>query len=207
MLLLKPSNVTPPDGFTFKFQDGHVVRANGRDDWFAKIAKYAIDNGYEIPSHEVAENQLCRRLSGEWCIGGGAHSFINTRFTFDDFLRGTKVLTSFSISGQVVSKEVAEERALICSRCVANVRVPGCSTCNAMANVVMDAKGGKTTKQDHRLEACGVCKCSNQAQVWVPAEFLAKGVNEEMMATYKEIEESDGCWKYREIVDFQSQTA
>jgi hypothetical protein len=202
MLRLKPSNVTPPDRFTYRFpQDGFLAIHPDRGGWFAMIDKHYKDNGYEKPENwrEIAEEQLCRRLSGEWCEGGGPHSFINTRFTLDDFFRGTKVLGSFALSGEVVSPEIAESRALICSRCVANVTVPGCSSCTGMANIVADAKGAKATKYDYLLKACGVCHCSNEAQVWIPAEFLAKGVTNEMMETYSEIDATDGCWKYQAI--------
>lgn len=202
MLRLKPSNTTPPDKFTYRFpQDGFLASHIDRQGWFEAIDKHYKDNGYERPENwkEIAEDALCRRLSGEWCTGGTPHSFVNTRFTLDDFLRGTKVLASFALTGQVVAPEVAESRALICSRCPVNVRVPGCAACTGMANAVGDAKGARSTPYDHLLQACGICHCSNEAQIWIPAEYLAKGVTSEMMATYAEINESSGCWKYREI--------
>ncbi len=198
----------PPDLYQYRFpEDRFLVTAYDYDSWIAQIKKHAVDNEYPIPSNEECENQLCRRLSGEWCIGGGPHSFVNTRFTLNDFIRGTKVLASFALSGNVVSKEVSESRALICSRCPINVRVPGCASCSQMANVVGDVKGAQTTKYDNLLEACGICHCSNQAAVWIPAEYLAKGVTPEMMQTYKEIDEVDGCWKYRELIDLAANQA
>ncbi len=198
MLQLKPNNVTPPDKFTFRFpQDGFLASHIDRLEWFAVIDKHYKDNGYEQPSdwREIAENALCRRLSGEWCIGGSAHSFINTRFTFDDLLRGAKT----ALTGTIVDQETANQRALICSRCVANVPVPGCSACSGLANLVSSLKGAKKTPYDNLLKACGVCLCANEAQVWYSAEDLANDVTPEMMATYREIAESDGCWKYDEI--------
>jgi len=126
---------------------------------------------------------------------GSPHSFINTRFTFDDLLRGAKT----ALTGTIIDQQTAEQRALICSRCVANVTVPGCSACSGLSNLVASLKGAKKTPYDHLLKACGVCLCANEAQVWYSAEDLAKGVTPEMMATYKEIAESDGCWKYDEI--------
>lgn len=205
MLRLKPSDVTPPDKYTYRFpQDGFTAVANTLDGWFAAIDKHYKDNQYDQPGNwkEIAEDALCRRLSGEWCIGGTPHSFINTRFTMDDFLRGTKVLGSFALSSaEVVSPQVAEQRALICSRCPVNVPIPGCSACTTMADVVAAAKGARGTKYDHLLRACGVCHCSNEAQIWLPAEFLAKGVTPDMMKTYREIDESNECWKYKALRD------
>lgn len=198
MLKLKQSNVTPPDKFSYRFpQDGFLAIAFDRDAWFLAIDKHYKDNGYEQPENwrEIAEDALCRRLSGEWCVGGGPYSFINTRFTFDDVLRGARTV----LTGTIVDRQTAEQRALICSRCVANVTVPGCSGCSGLANLVASIKGAKNTSYDHLLKACGVCHCANEAQVWYAAEDLAAGVTPEMMATYKEIAEQDGCWKYDAI--------
>lgn len=200
MLRLRPSNTTPPDKYEYKFpQDQYVSRAYDYGAWLDDIRKHATDNGYPVPSVEEVENQLCRRLSGEWCTGGSTNSFIKTRFTLDAAIRGTKVLSSFMVKGEIVSKEISEQRALICSRCVANVSVPGCSSCKGMANIIADAKGKETTKYDHLLKMCGVCLCSNEVQAWVPVKFLAKGVTPEMMETYREIDECDGCWKYKSL--------
>lgn len=196
MLRLKPGNTTVPDKFQFKFPDGHIVFAIGRQEWRDKINAYATDNNYPIPSDETIEDQLCRRLSGEWCIGGTESSFINPRFTLNDFLRGMEVLSSFAIGGEVVSQEVADARALTCSRCVANMEVPGCSSCTGMANAIASMKGAKSTKYDHLLKNCAICHCHNQCQVWIPAEYLAKGVTPEMMAQFREIPD---CWKGKEV--------
>lgn len=199
MLSLKPNNVTPPDKYTWKFpQDGWVAAAFDKDDWFRQIDKHYKDNDYIQPDNwkEIAENDLCRRLSGEWCSGGDEYSFIDTRFTLQDFINGTKVLTSLLLHGEVVSAKIAEERALICSRCPLNVPVPGCRTCSAIANVIGDFQGKGTTKYDYLLKACGVCKCANEVAVWVPARDLAKGVDEKSMKKYRKVEE---CWKWKEI--------
>ena len=201
MLRLKQSNVTVPDKFTFTFhQDGYVSRAIDKESWFADIDKHYKDNGYPQPDNwkELAEDQLCRRLSGEWCDGGDEHSFIKTRFTFDDFVRGSAVLGSVMMSDDaIVDQQTAENRAMICSRCVANVDVPGCKSCFAMANLVGELKGKKTTRYDHLLKACGVCHCSNEAQIWVKGEHLKKGATDDMMKTYAQIPD---CWKYAEVV-------
>jgi hypothetical protein len=192
MLRLRDSNQTPPDKFTFLFPDGHTVHAFGKDEWREKIVKYATDNNYAIPTVEQAEDQLCKRLSGEWCVGGDEHSFVSHRFTFDDFLRGMKTLGEFVVNGEVVSQDVAESRTLICSRCVHNVSIPGCSTCVGLANAVVAIKGAKSTKHDHLMKVCSVCLCSNEAQAWVPPEILAKSTTPEMTEKYKRV---PMCWK------------
>lgn len=192
MLKLRPGNTTCPDKYRFVFQDGHTVHAFGRDEWRDKIVKYATDNNYPIPTVEEAEDQLCRTLSGEWCVGGDEYSFVSNRFTFDDFLRGMKTLTQFFVKDEVVSQDVAESRALICSRCVMNMSIPGCGACAGLVNSVMAIKGAKSTKHDHLLKSCGICLCSNEAQVWVPIERLAKSTTPKMLEKYKRV---SMCWK------------
>ena len=197
MLRLRDSNVTPPDKFRYKFPDGHTVDAFGKDEWREKIIKYATDNQYPVPTTEEAEDQYCRTLSGEWCSGGDEYSFVSNRFTFDDFIRGMKTLGEFVLKGEVVSQEVAEARGTVCSRCVLNMDVPGCSSCSGMANAVVAIKGAKTTKVDHLLKACGICKCANEAKVWLPIEIIAKSTTPEMMEQYKRVSE---CWQKDELL-------
>ncbi len=197
MLRLRPSDQTVPDKFRYKFPDGYVVHAFGRDEWCEKIVKYATDNNYPIPTVEEAEDQLCRTLSGEWCSGGDEYSFVSNRFTFDDFLRGMKTLGEFVVKGEIVSQEVAEARALVCSRCVLNMTIPGCHSCVGLANAVVAIKGAKSTKHDHLLKSCGICLCANEAQVWLPIESLSKSTTPEMLEKYKRVSE---CWKKNELL-------
>ncbi len=192
MLKLRPSNETPPDKFRFRFGDGHTVHAFDRPDWIEKTHKYALDNNYPVPTVEEMEDQLCRTLSGEWCSGGDEYSFVSPRFTFDDFLRGMKTLSEFFVKDEVIDQGTAEARSLICSRCVLNMKIPGCHSCKGMVDSVMVIKGAKSTKHDHLLESCGICKCHNSAQIWMPIENLAKSTSPEMREKYKRVSE---CWK------------
>jgi hypothetical protein len=196
MLKLRPSNVTPPDKFRYLFHDGHIEHAFGHQEWIDKVTKYANDNNYPVPTIEEMEDQYCRTLSGEFCTGGDEYSFVTNRFTFDDFLRGMKTLVEFFVKDQVVSQQTAEARALICSRCVLNMSIPGCGSCAGLANAVVAIKGAKTTKHDHLLKSCGICLCANEAQIWLPIESLAKSTTPEMREKYNRVDE---CWKRKEM--------
>lgn len=202
-LRLLPGNTTPPDWFRKTFrEDGHTVRALDYDSWIAAINKHVRDNGYDPAAHtpEICEHELCMLLPSGWCRwddGSEPTRFINTRFTIGDFIHGTEVLGSFITSGDpVVSQELAESRAKTCASCYANINIPGCSPCMAIANRVAAFTGGKTTQSDQHLAACAVCHCSNQAQVWIPAKHLAKGVTPDMMELYQQI---PWCWKGAEL--------
>lgn len=207
MLKFREGLPTPPDKYQFWFaQDGFTARGMDKGEWLLAVKKHYDDNEYPLPENwrEIAEDQNCRKLSGEWCTGGDEHTFINTRFTIDDFRRGTAVLSGFVLSDdKVVPQEVAEQRALICSRCPFNVDVPGCGACTGMVNAVMAIKGAKKTKYDHLLKACGVCHCSNEAQVWAPIEHLAKGVTPNMLETYKQVPWE--CWKKTDLLTMPTQ--
>jgi len=200
MLRLRPSNQTPPDKYRYKFHDGHIEHGFGHQEWIDKVTKYATDNGYPVPTIEEMEDQLCRTLSGEWCTGGDEYSFVTNRFTFDDFLRGMKTLGRFVLKDQIVHQDIAEARATVCSRCVLNMDIPGCHSCKGLADTVVAVKGAKTTKVDHLLKSCGICLCSNEAQVWLPIETLDKATDDEMMEKYNRVNE---CWKKNELLAFR----
>lgn len=198
-LRLLESNVCPPDKFRYRFEeDGHWIRSFSKDAWLAAIRKHAVDNGYEIPTQEEVEDQLCRSLNGEWCQyadGAPVKEGINARFTINDIVNGTRVFISFAAAGApLVSQEEAEARALVCSRCFLNTDVPGCGTCHQLANLVTEACGARKTESDALLKACSWCKCSAQANVWMPTTISGVGVTDHMLDLAP-----SWCWKANSI--------
>lgn len=198
-----PRLETPPDQFRYTFpEDGHTVRCYSKEGWFSEIRQHYVRNGYPIPPDwkEIAENQLCQLLPHSWCEyvdGGTPVSFVDTRFKLEDFIHGTTVLGSWKLSGDPpVDAKLAESRALTCSRCYLNVSIPGCGACHQVANYVAEASGGKTTKSDAALRACGVCHCSNAAAVHVPIQHLEKGISDVQMEQFRRV---PWCWRWQEI--------
>ena len=198
-LKLRPSNVTPPDKFLFVVpEDGQKIESFDREGWFLKIADHYRWNGYHLPEDykAIAENQLCQRLSGDWCeyeTGENYMGGINVRFGLDDMIAGTRVLASFTLGGmKTVEQSVAEERALTCSRCYMNMPIPGCSACFGLLNIIAEVVGNKSTASDASLKQCAICKCSNRAQVFVTGEDLVKGVSPEQREQFSRVE---FCWK------------
>ncbi len=190
---------SPPDKWRYVFlQDGYLIHSYSYTDWVLRVKQHAINNGYPVPSVEDMEDQVCRTLNGEWCHyedGTPAGEGISTRFELSDLMNGTKVLLSFIASGApIVSREVAEERALTCSRCYLNMSIPGCGTCHGIANLVAEACGARKTSSDHLLKACAWCKCSAQANVWIPTEISGAGVSDAMLTTAPSF-----CWKANSI--------
>ena len=134
-------------------------------------------------------------------------TYLDTRYDIKDVVRATKVFGSFVASGmKLVDQPLAESRADTCARCPANVQVAGCSSCVGMVEVVASVTGTKKTRADAMItnRSCAWCKCATKAQVWMPAETLAKGVTQEMLDSnpFKE-----HCWKFQEITALQAEKA
>lgn len=199
---------TPPEQFRTTFQeDGHTVRSYSKEGWLSQVRAHYERNGYQMPSDwkEQAEHKLCQLLPAGWCeyvTGEQPQHFVDLRFTLNDFIHGTKVVGSWILSGDPpVDAKLAEERALICSRCHFNVSIPGCGACHQMANYVAEASGGRTTKSDAALKACGICHCSNAAAVHVPIKHLAKGITGAQREQFNAV---PWCWRARELEELNA---
>ena len=157
----------------------------------------------------IAEDALCRVLPPGHCTyadGKQPGVFVDIRMTEDDWRRGMDVLESVvaqhvkslfdAEATPLVDQSTAETRARICASCPANVMIRGCSACMGMANWIVKIRGNAKTESDGVLAQCGVCHCSNKAQVWVKAETLAKGVTPEMLEKFKSL---PWCWKGKEL--------
>lgn len=195
---VKPPNLTPPDRYRFTFPGGHVEKADDRNEWFRAIARFAKDNDITLPEdwQEQAEDQLCRVLPPGWCRyedGTVPGTFIDVRMTVDDLERGTGILVELATHPDpLVDQAEAERRARICAACVANVEVSGCFSCKQIVDFIFRVKGARKTEADSALRSCGVCKCSNRAQVWVKPELLEKRITPEHREQYALLSH---CWK------------
>lgn len=205
MSLLKiiKHNVSPPDKFFYIVpEDRWKIETFAISDLLSQVKAHYERNGYILPENwqAVIEDQNCQRLSGEWCQYETGEDFmdgVNARFGIEDIVNGTRVLASFTLDGaNVVDKDLAESRARTCSRCFMNLPLSGCVACYQLLNVVAMVTGTRGTSEDANLKTCAICHCSGKAQVWVPAEHLAKGVTPEQMRQFKRV---PMCWKWKEI--------
>lgn len=199
----------PPDQYRYRFrEDGCLIKCFSYGGWLERIRAHREFNGYPEPDDwkEEAEDQLCRLLPPGWCrqvTGEPPEWYLNSRLSMDDVLRGTRVLVSFVSNGaHIVDKAVASARGAICAGCPFSAHVEGCGPCVGLSNLIAEVAGSQSLPSDAVLEnkSCLVCKCSARAQIWVPIEFLEKGVTEEMLAQFP----ADYCWKRRETIDFRS---
>jgi hypothetical protein len=200
LLKFRSVKVAPPDKFQYIIpEDGTKYEGFDIDSVvFQAQEHYRRHEHYLKPTNlrELLEDQNCQRLSGEWCEYENGEQFmdgVDARFGIEDVVNGTKVLASFTLGGmETVTQEVAEERAKTCARCFMNSQVPGCSACFQLLNVVAMVKGDRSTKEDHALKSCLICKCSLKAAVWVPGEHLMKGTTPQQERQFERI---PWCWK------------
>ncbi len=194
-------SLVPPDMYRAVMPDGTVIRSAGRANWFYEISEHYRRNGYTLPENwrEYYEDRLCKILPPGFCVNECGHT-VNSqdiRITADDLKHGAHVLWEISRSPDpLVDKELACKRAATCAACVANIHVEGCLSCFQLSNIILDIKGKGTTPADAYLRQCAVCKCPNQAQVWVKPELLVKDVNGEQLRRMEEL--NSECWKAAE---------
>ncbi len=131
---------------------------------------------------------------------------MNSRIGGEDILNGTRALLDlvrkvaafklFGLESPIVSQEEAEERALICSRCIMNGPIEGCFSCYGLATLIEEVAVGITTPSDHLLKSCLVCKCANKAQTRLKAEVLREHTSEEQLQIFDSLSH---CWKGKSI--------
>lgn len=193
-----PKNLVPPGGYRANMPDGHTVTAADRNVWFSEIKAHYKRNSLTLPDgwQEYYEDQLCSILPPGHCLNssGMPANTQDIRIGIEDLKHGMQVLWNITRHPDpLVSKELATQRAGICASCPANISVPGCKPCIQLANTVMDVKGKGETSVDSYLRVCAVCKCSNEAQVWVKKEILMTGSNGEQLQRMREL--NPKCWK------------
>jgi hypothetical protein len=193
-----PKNEVPPDMYRATMPDGHIIRQASRDIWYSEIKAHYHRNGYALPEDwkEVYEDRLCKILPPGFAKYENGQGFNgqDIRIGIEDLKHGMQVLWNITRHPDpLVQKEEAEHRGGICAACVANIDVPGCKPCIGLANTVLDVKGKKSTKADGFLRSCAICKCSNEAQIWVKKEILLTGTSPEQLARMREL--NPECWK------------
>jgi len=166
--------ICPPDGFRYVVPEtGHVAHAWTYDAWVADAKHHYAGNNMAVPDRleTLMQEQLCLTLPPGWCnYDDPDRPRANLSLTWDDVKEGLTTFTKWIARGcSYVSKQEAERRALICSRCYMNTNVSGCSACHAAVTAITKSR---STKYDSYLRACGACKCLLRAKVHFPLSVL-----------------------------------
>lgn len=199
--LITTSTVVPMDNENRNFrylhvETGHWSHSAVYEDLIEQYLKHRKANELSIPDdyEAVIQDQLCRSLPPEWCERTGGQSWVSTRFSFDDFVKGMKAFGRLMLGGfQFVSQTEANRRARICSNCYYNVNIPGCTGCQKLAEFVTGDVAKRSTPYDDKLKACAVCHCSTAAMAHFPLEVLESVSTEEKQALFP----LEFCWRAR----------
>jgi hypothetical protein len=109
---------------------------------------------------------------------------------------GIKTIARWEIAGgQVVSRELANARAKVCSTCIKN-ELGDLSTffTEAAAHLIAAQLGTKnnmklTTDFDPLLGICQACGCVNKLKIWAPIDIIRSEMKDEIKAALAE-----QCW-------------
>lgn len=181
-----------PGGWRYRQPEtGYVVHSIVWEELVRRVASHRVANGIALaPGWEVQlEHDVCEQGQHD----GRVCQFVaepapRRAVGLSDVLNFLRVAARWLPSREWAPQEEADRRAAICAKCPLNVIVDGCSSCRNLVKDVAEFLGSRTTPDDGSLNACGVCGCSNKAQVHLPMEALAKGVTPDM-------EFPEWCWK------------
>lgn len=194
MRRLKNISITPPEPEHFTFvhpETGVHTKHMQHVHWVDEAIKHRLAMNLPISASFVAEmeDQLCSKLSPEWCHyeKDGKQTWTNTRLSLSDVIGFTKVLLAHARNGELVSQDEANRRAKICASCHFNVVVSGCGACHALTSLLAD---GHSTKYDSQLQSCGVCKCFLRSAVHFPLAVLEANDTNDKQEAYPSF-----CWK------------
>lgn len=197
MMRLKDRSRVVPDNFRyFHAETKHQTTGPDWWTWRDRIFEHRKSNELPLPANmmELAEDQLCRQLSPEWCDRSEADkNFVSTRLTWADIVQGATsyVKQLFSTKQPMVEQAEADRRARICAGCFLNVNPQGCGACQKMAEFVIGDVAAKSTPYDSELKACAVCACPNKATVWFHMELLEEHDTPQKQAMYP----PEFCWR------------
>jgi hypothetical protein len=192
-MYLKTIRTTPPGGWRYvQAESGYAMEANTLYDLAGKVAAHRRNMEYPMGTDiaKEIEEWICDRIpfkdQAEWC---DTTSLTPPRTR----VHWTMVQSFLQTAGawlladrQLVPQEEAERRAAICADCPFNVGMSGCAVCYATLNGLRGSMMHRSTSQDDKLQACGICGCDNKTQAHIPLNVLAKGVPH----TYPNF-----CWK------------
>jgi hypothetical protein len=161
-----------PDGGWWVDWEGQTVRGGDWVDLVKNCHMLIIRLGKIPPINlpQQVEDLLCARLAGNTncvpCSRG------KQTLGFREIARWVRAMYHFAKENkfELVSQEVAEQRAEICAKCPLQISTSGCWGCKGIAGMLPAIAGARKTPFDQQLKACGVCGCYNAVSVHLPLE-------------------------------------
>ncbi len=186
---------------------------------FATKHKWATDKAGVANDVEAYQVKLC--LSAGWTsyitdIGGGAppplaqHRNPDEQRLLDvaakrarNVFGGVSAITDWQKDGaKAVPKEQAESRAAVCVECPLNGQgdfgkwfiAPAAAAIKRQIEWLTSQK--LSTTQDSKLNICEGCLCAMKLKVWMPIDYIKKGLSDE---TISELRKGKECWQLKEM--------
>jgi hypothetical protein len=195
-LRLPNEYTSPPGQWRYRVPEtGEPLAGSNLPELIQKVQAHLQANDYPVPADikERIIEYICATIPG-YCEGDSSlkAKIISLAHTFHVGLKGTLAMAKWGItSRQFVSQEQADSRALVCSTCILNDSLEGCTSCNAgkLADAVVKIVGKRRTAYHDKLKHCRACVCNNQGKVWFPIDTILKNTAPEDKAKLRE-----GCW-------------
>lgn len=165
------------------------------------VRQHLTINGVAVPENyrEWFEDELCRQgnMEGSICA--------KKPLVFPEPVRTlewrhlesfAKAIWNWSKGPEkfkLVDREVANERARICSECPMNIKLGiGCRGCRGLLKRVSEVLKGQTTDYDEKLHDCAVCGCVLNLKIHCPKHVI------EASEKRKNYKFPDACWRNQE---------
>jgi hypothetical protein len=181
------NKTTVPYGGWWVSWENQIVKGGDWNDLVGNCQKLTVSLG-KVPPPDLLrqiEHNLCSRLAGNTnCVPCNR---VKQNLGFSAIVRWVKAMYQFAKEKkfELVSQEVAEQRAEICAKCPMQISVSGCWGCKGIAGMLPAIAGARKTSFDLQLKACGVCGCYNAVSVHLPLD-----VQQDANLSFP-----DYCWK------------
>lgn len=198
------SKISVPYGGLFVLdvpEKGMVGRGTSFNHLLGNLKTYRLANAIPIglSFEDEVEREICLRYPSEAVETDRRVPPSDVRLTYDDVLNGTKMLLKFKLAGSpLVDDAEAKRRASICAQCgfQSDYSRPCGGPCGPLKDLIVQIVGAKSTGYENRLRACRVCKCVNEANVWVPLKHSMEYLTPLQLERFEYAHTEFGCWKH-----------
>jgi hypothetical protein len=212
--MLKSRTTWPPGGWLFLEPATGWRAPTGLT--FDQVVKAIIEHRLRNRQHQLAtdhntvaqqlDDYTCARLknNSHWCAKTNSEPFQvplpapslraeaknvvgGVRF-FENVTAGIKLWLDWFGDGKPVDKNIAENRAQICSTCPQNDKTgnvlewfTGIAAKEIMAIFSVLKDLNLATSKDEELKVCQACDCPLKAKVWTPLQIIKKHLTKERL--------------------------
>lgn len=187
MIRIVDTMQTPPGGWRYEQPEtGYVMTSGSLAGLISKIQEHRKGNAIEAGDPERDVHEFICAKSPELCMRQTA-IIEKPGLGLEDvraFAETVKAIVAKRGEGCYVESEQAEKRAAVCVSCPHNKRLPGCTPCQGIANLV---SLNRETSRDDSLKQCAVCGCFLSSKVHLTNEVILE-------TQAKDYTFPDWCW-------------